>query len=105
MKSHKRANGLLFIVAVCAIASIIFSSKIVVGNAKRQTQRPDDNKELILAIRRDGMKGAAKLKGQYVAEVDPHWDFGAFNAEELTKNSGAVVVAVVGSSLGGHVTP
>jgi len=34
----------------------------------------------------------AKLKGVYVVERDPHWAYGKFDIESLTKNSIAVIV-------------
>ena len=44
------------------------------------------------ALRRGGLREAAKLKGHYVGDFDPHWDSGRFDIEALTKNSMAVVV-------------
>jgi len=41
---------------------------------------------------REGLRGAAKLRGIYVAEINPHWDWGKFDLEGLTKGSAAVVV-------------
>ncbi|HXI26298.1 MAG TPA: hypothetical protein VNG71_20765 [Pyrinomonadaceae bacterium] len=34
----------------------------------------------------------AKLKGVYVAESNPHWEWGKFDVETLTKDSAAVIV-------------
>ncbi len=45
------------------------------------------------------MREAAKLKGHYIAEYDPHWDWGLFSIESLTKNSAAVIVGRVTKKL------
>ena len=64
-----------------------------------QTQSNDEALKLLHALKRGGLREAAKLKGHYVAEYDPHWDFGLFSIEALTKNSAAVIVGRVKKKL------
>jgi hypothetical protein len=59
---------------------------------------------MVQTLRKDGLRRCGKLKGHYIADFDPHWDFGAFDIESLTKNSAAVIVGVAGRNLGGHLT-
>jgi hypothetical protein len=61
--------------------------------------------ELRDALRRGGLREAARIKGHYVAEFDPHWDFGLFDIEMLAKNSAAVIVGVPTKIIGGRLTP
>jgi hypothetical protein len=65
----------------------------------RQTLAPDDFIQIRDALRRGGYREAAKVKGHYVGEFDPHWDFGLFDIESLTKNSVVVVVGVATGAL------
>lgn len=58
----------------------------------RQNQTNNDKIALRDALRREGLRGAARLKGNYIEEVDPHWHSGQFTLEALTKNSAAVIV-------------
>ncbi len=55
------------------------------------------------ALRHGGVREAARLTRHYVADFDPHWDFGAFNVEQLTKNSAAIVVGVPVEKLTTHI--
>lgn len=59
---------------------------------------------LIDALRRGGVREAAKLKGHYVDEYDPYGDWMDYDTEKLTKYSDAVVV-VLGRDVGGRLTP
>lgn len=67
------------------------------GAAAEQTELRD-------ALRRGGLREAAKIKGHYVAEFDPHWDFGLIDVEMLAKNSAAVVLGVPTKIIGGRLT-
>jgi hypothetical protein len=103
MKMGKRAKVVVIAGSLCVLISIVFGSRLdsVSGG---QSPQPDERKVLVQTLRKDGLRGAAKLKKHYVGEFDPHWDLGAFDIEALTKNSVAVVVAVLGRNLGGHLT-
>lgn len=60
-----------------------------------QAQSNDDQQQaLVEAIRCGGIGEATKIKKDYVGVYDPHWDWGLFNIEKLTKNSEAVIVGV-----------
>lgn len=56
-----------------------------------QDQRTQDEMALRAALNRGGLREAAKLKGHYVREYDPHWDL-LIPLETLTKDSVAVIV-------------
>jgi len=83
--------------AICLIAGASFLVTSGRGSRPLQdpaTQTPTSEKtvELRDALWRGGLREAAKLKGHFVMEDDPHWDIGLFNVEALTKNSAAVIV-------------
>jgi len=106
MKNQKVLKGFLLAAMLCLVSSILLANRLhaVADSQKGQTPQVDDPRMLVQVLRRDGLRGAAKLKGHYVTDFDPHWDFGAFDVESLTKNSAGVVVGMVGTSLGGHLT-
>src|SRR5258705_639606 len=86
----------LIAAAICLVAVACLALS---GRGSRPSQNParqepssDDVMALRQALRRGGLREAAKLKGNYIAEYDPHWDWGQFSIESLTKNSAAVVV-------------
>ena len=105
MKNQRLVKSLFVAAVLCAVAFTLFVSRThpLVRESSAQNAQAD-KRELVQVLRRDGLRGAAKLKGHYVADFDPHWDFGAFDIESLTKNSAAVIVAVAGRNLGGHLT-
>src|SRR3712207_4049993 len=78
------------------IALVIAATMLVIGSAlgSSQSGASADADELRDALRRGGLREAARLKGHYVGEYNPHWDFGQFDVEALTKNSVAVVLGV-----------
>jgi hypothetical protein len=69
-------------------------------------QDADPNERIAVrdALRRGGIREAARLKGHYVREFDPHWDFGRFDIEALVRGSEAVLVGVPTSTLSGRLT-
>ncbi|HEX7720579.1 MAG TPA: hypothetical protein VF397_00380 [Pyrinomonadaceae bacterium] len=95
MTKHKTTKGGLTVVAVCLIAAACLA---IFGNSSSRLQEPamqqpgnDDSLALKKAVMRDGLRGAAKLRGNYVEEFNPHWDWARFDVEGLTKGSAAVV--------------
>ena len=97
MTNHKSMKRVLIAAAICLMAGASFL--VISGRGSRPLQNPasqkpssDDAMALQQALRRGGLREAAKLKGHYVAEYDPHWDWGVFDVESLTKNSAAVIV-------------
>jgi hypothetical protein len=97
MTNHKSMKRVLIAAAICLVAAASFL--VISGRGSRPLQDPaqqepssDDALALRKAYKRGGLREVAKLKGIYVAEYNPHWDWGKFDVESLTKNSAAVIV-------------
>jgi len=90
-------------VVFLSAAVLVGFAVLILNSARRtssQTQEPlNDNKKMVDAIRRGGLKEAAKLKRHYIATEDPNWDWANFNLEQLTKTSVAVIVGVPQTSV------
>jgi hypothetical protein len=96
MTNHKSMKRVLIAAAICLVAVALLA---ISGRGSRPSQEPakqnQNNQDTIAlreALRRGGLREAAKLKGHYVAEYNPHPDWGQFSVEALTKNSVAVIV-------------
>ncbi len=97
MTNDKTTKGGLIAVALCLIAAACLA---IFGNSSQRSQEPsrqkpisDDQRALKEAYERGGLRELAKLKGGvYVTERNPHWNYGKFDIESLTKNSAAVIV-------------
>src|SRR2546421_6447920 len=96
MTNHKTIKRVVIAAAICVIAGACLA---ISGSGSRSLQQPatqqPSNDEMIalrMAIRDGGLRAAAKLKGNYVAEFNPHWDWGRFDLETLTKGSAAIIV-------------
>jgi hypothetical protein len=105
MQNLRIQKALLIGAGISVVLLILFVGRahLLVRESSAQTPQ-GDQQEMVPVIRREGLRGAARVKGHYVADFDAHWDFGAFDIEGLTKNSAAVVVGVVSGNLGGHLT-
>jgi hypothetical protein len=97
MTNHKSLKVVLISMAICLMAGASFL--VIAGRASRPLQDPaskkpsdDDALAVKKALKRGGLREAAKVKGFYVAEYNPHWDLLPFSVETLTKNSAAVIV-------------
>ena len=97
MTKQKSTKRVLIAAAICIAAAATFV--VVSGRGSRPSQSPatqnqtnDEETKVRQALKRGGLREAAKLKGNYVAEYNPHWDWGQFSVEDLTKNSAAVIV-------------
>jgi hypothetical protein len=98
MTNHKSMKRVLIAAAILLMTAASFLA--VPARASRPSQDPapqkpniDDAIALREAYRRGGLREVAKLKGNYVAEHNPHWDcWGQFSFETLNKNSAAVIV-------------
>lgn len=86
-----------------ALISMTEISRTMAQPSSFQEKPPSDFIAVRDALRRGGLKEAAKLKGHYVGTFDPHWDFGLFDMEALTKGSSAVVVGSVVKKLGSRL--
>ena len=97
MRKLKSTKLILFAAVICLAGGASFLA--ISGRGSRQLQNPssqqpisDDQRALREAYKRGGLREVAKLKGVYVVERDPHWAYGKFDIESLTKNSVAVIV-------------
>lgn len=97
MKSHNSPQRV--VVATTTYLLVAASSLAISGGTSHLSQQPatqsqtsEDKIALRDALRRGGLREAAKLKGNYIAEYDPHWDWGFMDTETLTRSSVAVVV-------------
>lgn len=97
MRKLKSTKLVLFAAVICLAGGASFLA--ISGRGSRQLQNPssqqpisDDQRALREAYKRGGLREVAKLKGVYVIERDPHWAYGKFDIESLTKNSVAVIV-------------
>lgn len=84
---------------ILAVTSVVLASAVLaLGGVSRRSNRQnpqkqdDDHKKVVEAIRRGGLREAARIKGHYVGTQDPNWDWSNFTLEALTKNSVGVVV-------------
>jgi len=75
------------------------------GDASGQSSAAGDLTEVRDALRRGGLREAARIKGHYVGEFDPHWDYGRFDVETLAKSSAAVIVGVPVKKVGSRLSP
>lgn len=105
MKNHMTATKalLLTFLVVVTLVSIV---AIRGTSARLSSSQEGSTNDFVMvrdALRRGGVREAAKVKGHYVGEWDPHYDFGLFDIESLTKGSSAVVVGTVVKSLGTRV--
>lgn len=106
MKYHTKARRA---VLIASLPVIVLISIIGINRAPAQISGPqervgNDFREIRDALRRGGVREAAKLKGHYAGDFDAHWDMGLFDIEALTKNSLAVVVGTVVKKLSGRLT-
>src|SRR5215203_2192350 len=97
MTKHKSTKRVLIVAAICIAGAATFL--VVSGRGSRpsqpaakQNQTNDEATKVREALKRGGLREAAKVKGNYVADYNPHWDWGQFSVEDLTKNSAAVIV-------------
>jgi hypothetical protein len=97
------------ILVAAALVGVLAVSVGLVGalwgtDVSGQGNEAADHIRLRDALRRGGLREAARVKGRYVASFDPHWDFGQFDVETLTKNSAAVIVGVAQRKLGSRLS-
>jgi hypothetical protein len=78
------------------VAGIVLTGFSLAQNQEEQSQNSDYTDQIALAeaLRRGGLREAARIKGNYVEIFDPHWDIGRFNIEQLTKNSEVVAIGI-----------
>jgi hypothetical protein len=103
MKKPRVAWLIALALGVSALLLLVSRGHLLVRESTAQTPQADEQ-EMVQILRREGLRGAARVKGHYIADFDAHWDFGLFDVEGLTRNSAAVVVGIAGRSLGGRLT-
>lgn len=99
MRGHAFGKYALSFVWLAAVAVIIAVTSLVFAQVQRPVARQQEGsyeeyRAIVEALRREGLRGAAKLKGDYVQVVDPHPDWLSFDLEKLTRNSEAVILGV-----------
>lgn len=97
MTIYKSTKRVLVATIICTVVATVFVISTRGSRPLQQSPPPSQKQsnDEALALRdalRQGLREAAKLKGNYVGEFDPHWDWGQFTIEDLTKNSAAVIV-------------
>lgn len=103
----KKRLLIVFVVALTLTSLIGISSgwaRLSGSQADSQKDDARDQVALTEALRRGGLREAAKLKGHYVGDFDAHWDFSRLDIELLTKNSVAVIVGTTTKKLGSRLT-
>lgn len=90
----KRGAKYILIAAVIFLIGSVAISIVVVGARQSQTPREPSPGQIKAALRRGGIREAAKLKKHYEDTFDPNWDWAQLDIEGLTKNSLAVVTGV-----------
>lgn len=96
LASRKFVLLLALLVAAVAMIAIVKLSVAQVRQLGREPQEVsyEERRALVEALRREGLRGAAKIKGVYVQSFDPHPDWLSFDLEKLTQKSEAVVLGV-----------
>jgi hypothetical protein len=59
-----------------------------------RSNRAEERMQVVEAMRKEGLRGAAKLKGNFVTDYDPYHHQPQFGLEALTKNSEVAIVGV-----------
>jgi hypothetical protein len=93
MKKPKTTTYLIMAFVICALTAVVVISIGAVKAQKPQAQNNgNDDETARLALRRGGLRAAAKIKGHYTTTFDPNWDLSNFDIESLAKHSAAVVI-------------
>lgn len=94
-----RTGFIVFLVAV-VLVWIIGSNRTPAQHPNAQENAANDFLAVRDALRHGGLREAAKLKGHYVGDFDPHLDNGHFDLEALTKYSVVVITGTVVKQVG-----
>ena len=104
---NKKSLLIVFLTALIFISIVGISGGEARLSGSQADSKKDDASErnaIKEALRRGGLREAAKLKGHYVGEFDAHWDFSKLDIELLTKNSAAVIVGTMTKKLESRLT-
>jgi hypothetical protein len=95
---RKNALSLTLVAAIAAIIAIVTLSFAQVREPQEERSQEkvsyEERRALVETLRREGLKGAARIKGNYVRPFNPHPDWLSFDLEKLTQNSEAVILGV-----------
>jgi hypothetical protein len=80
---------ILFLVALMVLTPIAFALVKIVKS--QEPKRPATSSEDVQAIRRGGLREAARIRGHYVANTTTS-TWGKYDLESLTAHSGDIVV-------------
>src|ERR1041385_6156734 len=72
----------------------VTDARIPMTQEPRNSQAQDDHRQLVDAVRKGGLREAAKIKGSYVITRNASWDAVFSDIESLTSHSEMVVVGV-----------
>jgi hypothetical protein len=88
--------GFLLVVAVMMTVTKVVPAQDRPQADKQEPRnaRAEERMQVVEAMRKEGLRGAAKLKGTFVTDYDPYHHQPPFGLEELTRNS---EVAIVGA--------
>lgn len=92
MRKHSPTTYILVVAAIFAATIIVINIHATRAQRPQTQDSTNDEQQVTDALRRGGYRELAKIKGHYVGNIDPYWDWSLFNLEALTKNSVAVVV-------------
>lgn len=98
------ATKKLLIAVSIVVTMLVMSGVWGQQYARGQNVASDDHNTVRDALRRGGIREAARIKGHYVGEFDPHWDFGRFDIEALAKNSAAVIMGTPTKKVGSRLS-
>jgi hypothetical protein len=106
MIKSKAIKSVLLCATVCVASYILFTGRFdsMAHSQKQQPEQLDDRQQLVDVLRREGLRGAAKLKRHYVTDFNPHFDMALYDIERLTKHSAAVIAGLGGPSVGSYLT-
>jgi len=79
------------------LAVIVFGAARARVSQSQEPQTPrtqEEHAQLVEAVRRGGLREAAKIKGAYVVVMNPHWDAVFADVESLTSHSDMVIIGI-----------
>lgn len=103
MKKHRLI--LMVLVAFLSVAALVaMNRQSEAQDNNQQSNNQDEHTAIRDALRRGGLREAARLKKHYVGDFEAHWDFSSLDAESLVKKSAVVVIGAPFEKLGSHLT-
>src|SRR5882762_3633434 len=101
MLKNKRILKYYMLVLAFTVVAVVIVKIEFAQSEQRPSQAAPPQKEsyeehmaIVEALRRGGLREAARIKRNFVRTLDPNSDWLRFDLEKLTKNSEAVIVGV-----------